>query len=369
MKIVSNRNELLPALLQVSSVVEKRQTLPVLANILFRVEKGIMTLIATDLEVEVKTTLQVQAEEDMEFTLPARKIVDICKALGEAADIELDIQGDKSILKSGRGRYTLSTLPAADYPNLEAAVATQKITVAQSQLKRLLEKTQFAMAQQDVRYYLNGLLLEGRPDRLRAVATDGHRLALCDFKTATDDDLDIQAIVPRKAVMELNKLLSSTEDSPEIEIQFSNSHMQVEFPNGSFTSKLIDGRYPDYAKVLPSENTQELLSDKNTLKSALTRTAILSNEKFRGVRFKVEPGMLHLMAHNPEHEEAEEDLEVEYNGDEMTIGFNVSYLLDVLSVLDGDTVNMGLIDATASCVITSNREDDGARYVVMPMRI
>lgn len=369
MKIISNRNELLPALLQVSSVVEKRQTLPVLANILFRVEKGLMTLIATDLEVEVKTSLQVEAEDDMDFTLPARKVVDICKALGEGADIELDVQGDKSILKSGRGRYTLSTLPAADYPNLEAAVATHKIVVAQNQLKRLLEKTQFAMAQQDVRYYLNGLLLEGRPGRLRAVATDGHRLALCDLKTTTDADLDIQAIVPRKAVMELNKLLSNSDDSPEVELQFSNSHVQVEFPHGSFTSKLVDGRYPDYAKVLPSENTQELLADRGLLKAALTRTAILSNEKFRGVRFKVETGVLHLMAHNPEHEEAEEDLEVEYSGEEMTIGFNVSYLLDVLSVLDGETVNMGLIDATASCVITSNQKDDGARYVVMPMRI
>ncbi|WP_293645050.1 DNA polymerase III subunit beta [Thiolapillus sp.] len=370
MKITTNRNELLPALLQVSSVVEKRQTLPVLANILFRVEKGMMTLIATDLEVEVKTRISVDAEEDMDFTLPARKIVDICKALGDEAKLELDIQGDKMVLKSGRGRYTLSTLPAADYPNLEAAVATQKITVAQNKLKRLLEKTQFAMAQQDVRYYLNGLLLEGRPGKLRAVATDGHRLALCDLETGTAEDLDIQAIVPRKAVIELNRLLNNTDDDvPEVELQFSSSHMQVEFPNGSFISKLVDGRYPDYAKVTPTANTLQLLADRDLMKGALTRTAILSNEKFRGVRFKVEPGVLHLMAHNPEHEEAEEDLEVEYQGEELTIGFNVSYLLDVLSVLDGDTVNMGLIDATASCLITSNNEDDGARYVVMPMRI
>lgn len=369
MKITTNRNELLPALLQVSSVVEKRQTLPILANILFRVEKGLMTLIATDLEVEVKTRITVDAEEDVEFTLPARKIVDICKALGEEAKLELDVQGDKTILRSGRGRYTLSTLPAADYPNLEAAVATQKIKVAQNRFKRLLEKTQFAMAQQDVRYYLNGLLLEGRPGRLRAVATDGHRLALCDLKTESVEDLDIQAIVPRKAVIELNRLLHSGDDATEVELQFSNSHMQVEFPHSSFTTKLVDGRYPDYVKVIPTANTHELLSDRNLLKSALTRTAILSNEKFRGVRFKVEPGMLHLMAHNPEHEEAEEDLEVDYQGEELTIGFNVSYLLDVLSVLDGDTVSMGLIDATASCVITSKQKDDGARYVVMPMRI
>ena len=367
MKISTNRDEFLPSLLQVGSVVEKRQTLPILGNILFRVEKGLMTLVATDLEVEVRTNIKVEADDDLEFTLPARKITDICKALGDGAAITLDVQGDKTVLRSGRGRYTLSTLPAADYPNLEAAVATEKVNIAQQLLKRLLEKTQFAMAQQDVRYYLNGLLLEGRPGKLRAVATDGHRLALCDVETHTDADLNIQAIVPRKAVLELNRLLTSGDDAPEIELQFSNSHMQVIFPNSSFTTKLIDGRYPDYAKVIPTANTQELQADKNLLKAALTRTAILSNEKFRGVRFKVEPGMLYLMAHNPEHEEAEEDMEVGYDGEELTIGFNVSYLLDVLSVLEGDTVHMGLIDATASCVITG--ENDSARYVVMPMRI
>ena len=367
MKISTNRDEFLPALLQVGSVVEKRQTLPILANILFRVDKGLMTLLATDLEVEVRTNIKVEADEDLEFTLPARKIMDICKALGDGADISLDVQGDKTIVRSGRGRYTLSTLPATDYPSMEAAVAMEKVTLGQHLLKRLLEKTQFAMAQQDVRYYLNGLLLEGRPGKLRAVATDGHRLALCDVDTGTEGDLNIQAIVPRKAVLELNRLLNTGEDAPEIELQFSNSHMQVVFPNSSFTTKLIDGRYPDYAKVIPTANTQELQSDKSLLKAALTRTAILSNEKFRGVRFKVEPGMLHLMAHNPEHEEAEEDMEVDYSGEELTIGFNVSYLLDVLSVLEGDTVHMGLIDATASCVITG--ENDSARYVVMPMRI
>ncbi len=367
MKISTNRDEFLPALLQVGSVVEKRQTLPILANILFRVDKGLMTLLATDLEVEVRTSIQVKSDEDLEFTLPARKIMDICKALGDGADINLDVQGDKTVLRSGRGRYTLSTLPAADYPNMEAAVATEKIAIGQQKLKRLLEKTQFAMAQQDVRYYLNGLLLEGRPGKLRAVATDGHRLALCDVETGNEADLDVQAIVPRKAVLELNRLLNTGDEAPEIELHFSNSHMQVIFPHSSFTTKLIDGRYPDYAKVIPTANTQELQADKGLLKAALTRTAILSNEKFRGVRFKVENGMLHLMAHNPEHEEAEEDMEVDYQGEELTIGFNVSYLLDVLSVLEGDTVHMGLIDATASCVITG--DNDSARYVVMPMRI
>jgi DNA polymerase-3 subunit beta len=367
MKISTNRDEFLPALLQVGSVVEKRQTLPILANILFRVDKGLMTLLATDLEVEVRTNIKVEAEEDLEFTLPARKIMDICKALGDGADINLDVQGDKTVLRSGRGRYTLSTLPAADYPNMEAAVATEKVAIGQQQLKRLLEKTQFAMAQQDVRYYLNGLLLEGRPGKLRAVATDGHRLALCDVETGNEADLDIQAIVPRKAVLELNRLLNTGDGVPDIELQFSNSHMQVVFPHSSFTTKLIDGRYPDYAKVIPTANTQELQADKGLLKAALTRTAILSNEKFRGVRFKVETGMLYLMAHNPEHEEAEEDMEVDYQGEELTIGFNVSYLLDVLSVLEGETVHMGLIDATASCVITG--ENESARYVVMPMRI
>lgn len=368
MKIATKREDLLPALMQVASIVERRQTLPILANILVKVNNGIMTLIATDLEVEVNTRVSVEAEGDVDFTVPARKITDICKALNEGADINLQVEGDKVVLRSGRGRYTLSTLPAADYPSLDVAVASEELTIPQGKLKHLLEKTQFAMAQQDVRYYLNGLLMEGRPGKLRVVATDGHRLALCDVALENNEAVNLQAIVPRKAVMELNRLLDADPEAPAIQMQFSPSHMRIEFPDGSFTSKLVDGRYPDYAKVIPTGNTFNLIADRNQLKQALSRTAILSNEKFRGVRFKVESDLLHLMAHNPEHEEAEDEVEVSFDGEELTIGFNVGYLVDVLNVLEGEEVKMGLIDATASCVITGV-DQDNARYVVMPMRI
>lgn len=368
MKITTNKDHLLPALLQAGSIVERRQTLPILANILVNVQKGIMTLTATDLELEVKTRLQVESDEDLAFTIPARKITDITKALNDGASITLDVSGDKVIVRSGRGRYTLSTLPAADYPSMEVAAATQHFTISQDKLKHLLEKTAFAMAQQDVRYYLNGMLFEGRSGKLRTVATDGHRLALCDVDLDTNIESDIQAIVPRKAVIELNRLLVSGRDAPDVELQFSSSFMKVEFPDGSFASKLIDGRYPDYAKVIPTANTQDLIANRDLLRKALTRTAILSNEKFRGVRFKTQPGLLNLMAHNPEHEEAEEELEVDFNGNEMSIGFNVGYLLDVLGALEAENVRMGLIDPSSSCVITAEKSD-GAQYVVMPMRI
>jgi DNA polymerase-3 subunit beta len=369
MKLTTTKEALLPALLQVGSIVERRQTLPILANLLFRVQQGRLTLVATDLEIEVRTEVSLEASDDGAFTLPARKTIDICKALNDGSRITLEVDGEKAVLRAGRGRYRLSTLPAEDYPNMEVSTATQLLSLPQALLKRLLEKTAFAMAQQDVRYYLNGMFFEGRPGLLRTVATDGHRLALCDAPLEEANDLDIQAIVPRKAILELNRLLESKGDAPAVELQFSAGFLKVVFSNGSFATKLIDGRYPDYIKVIPgNENMHEMIADREALRHALSRTAILSNEKFRGVRFRVAPGILNLLAHNPEHEEAEEELEVEYNGEALTIGFNVGYLLDVLAALDGEQVRFGLIDPASSCVITS-AEADGCQYVVMPMRI
>lgn len=368
MKLITTKENLLPALQQVGSVVERRQTLPILANLLVQIQEGNMTLIATDLEVEVKRQIEVEAADEGEFTLPARKIIDICKALADGSEVTLEVDGEKAVLRSGRGRYRLSTLPASDYPAMEVTAATQRFSIGQDLLKRLLEKTSFAMAQQDVRYYLNGMLFEGRAGMLRTVATDGHRLALCEEKAETPEDLDLQAIVPRKAVLELNRLLEGKDDAPPVELRFSDGFMKVIFPGGSFATKLIDGRYPDYAKVIPDAPASDLLADRETLRRALSRTAILSNEKFRGVKFVIKPGILNLLAHNPEHEEAEEELEVEYKGEPLNIGFNVGYLLDVLGVLDQDRVRIGLIDATSSCVIKPE-EEDGSFYVVMPMRI
>ncbi len=366
MKISANRDDLLKPLQQIVGVVERRQTLPILANVLMVVKDNRLSLTATDLEVELRTHTSVDCKGESEFTLPARKLMDICKALPDSAGITLEVESDKATLKSGRGRYTLGMLPAQDYPSIEPAKASDTFKLPVGVMKRLIDKTQFAMAQQDVRYYLNGLLLELRPGRVRAVATDGHRLALCDAAFDDDTEIDTQVILPRKAVIELGRLLDDSDSEATFEI--SNSHLRVHLDHSSFTTKLIDGRFPDYERVMPNGQTTLMLSEKDTLKQALTRTAILSNEKYRGIRFRLSKGLLHLQAHNPEQDEAEEEIEVDYDGEEMTIGFNVGYLLDVLGVLDGDEVQMAVIDSNSSSLIT--QKDSGeCRYVVMPMRL
>ncbi|MGD8956898.1 MAG: DNA polymerase III subunit beta [Chromatiaceae bacterium] len=366
MKISANRDDLLKPLQQVVGVVERRQTLPILANVLISVKDNDLSLTATDLEVELKTRTKVQCSGEFEFTLPARKLMDICKALPESAALSLEVEGDKAVLRSGRGRYTLGTLPAQDYPSIEPTQASETFSLPAGAIKRLIERTQFAMAQQDVRYYLNGLLLEIRPGRVRAVATDGHRLALCDAPFTEAIGMDLQVILPRKAVIELGRLLDDPDAEAQLEI--SGSHLRLHQGPISFTTKLIDGRFPDYERVMPSGDTSLMLADRDTLRQALARTAILSNEKYRGIRFRLSQGMLHLQAHNPEQDEAEEELEVDYRGAEMTIGFNVGYLLDVLGVLDGDQVEMAVIDSNSSSLLTQ-KDASECRYVVMPMRL
>jgi DNA polymerase-3 subunit beta len=257
-------------------------------------------------------------------------------------------------------------LPAQDYPSIEAAKANETFKIPAAVMKRLIEKTQFAMAQQDVRYYLNGLLLEIRAGHVRTVATDGHRLALCDAPFDTPSGTDMQVILPRKAVIELARLLGDDDSDGEFEI--SNSHLQVHLGDSSFITKLIDGRFPDYERVMPAGESATMYAAKDPLKQALARTAILSNEKYRGLRFRLSKGLLHLQAHNPEQDEAEEEVEVDYEGPEMTIGFNVGYLLDVLNVIDGDEVEMAVIDSNSSSLIRQKDSDD-CRYVVMPMRL
>jgi DNA polymerase-3 subunit beta len=366
MKIIANRDDLLKPLQQVVGVVERRQTLPILANVLIVIRQDRMSMTATDLEVELTTHTTVEADSEGEFTLPARKLLDIIKALPDQAIVTLEVDGSKAVLKSGRGRYTLGMLPAQDYPSIDPVKASETLTLPVGVVKRLIEKTHFAMAQQDVRYYLNGLLVEIRANRVRTVATDGHRLALCDADFDVDSSIDQQVILPRKAVIELGRLLDDSEELANFEI--SNSHLRVTLADSSFTSKLIDGRFPDYERVMPNGTTSIMAADKATLKQALARTAILSNEKYRGIRFRLSEGLLHLQAHNPEQDEAEEEVEVGYSGPEMTIGFNVGYLLDVLGILDGDDVEIAVIDSNSSCLITQKGSTE-SRYVVMPMRL
>jgi DNA polymerase-3 subunit beta len=366
MKIRARRDDLLRPLQQIVGVVERRQTLPILANVLIAVKGQDLSLTATDLEVELKTGANVESAGDGEFTVPARKLLDIVKALPDDAELTIELDGSKATLRSGRGRYTLGMLPAQDYPSIDPSAASATFRLPIAVLKRLIDKTHFAMAQQDVRYYLNGLLLEIRADRVRAVATDGHRLALCDARFEVDSGIDSQVILPRKAVLELSRLLDDSDEHADFEI--SNSHLRVTLPNASFTTKLIDGRFPDYERVMPEGATAVMTADKSVLKQALARTAILSNEKYRGIRFRLNAGLLHLQAHNPEQDEAEEEVEVEYDGPEMTIGFNVGYLLDVLATVDGDEVELAVVDSNSSCLMTQKSSSE-CRFVVMPMRL
>ncbi|TVO76845.1 DNA polymerase III subunit beta [Sedimenticola selenatireducens] len=366
MKIVTTRDNLLKPLQQVGGVVERRQTLPILANVLINAANGKINITATDLEVEMKTSAAIECDGEIDFTLPARKLLDICKSLPEDANIEFNVDNERTVIRSGRSRFTLGVLPANDYPSIEPSASSHRFTVTQKLLKRLIEKTQFAMALQDVRYYLNGLLLEIGNGMIRAVATDGHRLALSEAECAIDQESGIQVILPRKAVLELARLLADTED--QIDIDVSSNHIRFSLGETSFTSKLIDGKFPDYQRVIPANPDKEVLANRDILKQALTRTSILSNEKYRGIRFQISSGLLQLLAHNPEQEEAEDEMEIDYQGDELVIGFNVGYLIEVLNVIESENVRMSLSDSNSSCLI-QNVASDESRYVIMPMRL
>lgn len=366
MKLQVGRNELLSALSAVIGVVERRQTLPVLSNFLLELKDDELIVTGTDLEIELQARAQVQNLAPGRATVPARKLFDICRGLPEGAEISLDIGDEKAQLKSGRSRYSLACLRAEEFPAMGRVSEGVTLDLQQGQLKQLIEKTQFAMAQQDVRYYLNGMLLEVTASRVRSVATDGHRLALSEKMLATGLTDMVQVIVPRKAVLELQRLLDAGEEP--VGVKIGAGQIEVDLDVVRMTSKLIDGRFPDYERVVPDSGDKQLQADREMVKRALARTAILSNEKFRGVRLTLDGDKLTLQTHNPEHEEAEEDLEVSYSGTPLEIGFNVNYLLDALGAIDGEQFTMMLKNADSSGLIYA-AEDDSSRYVVMPMRL
>ena len=364
MKFSVAREALLKPLQAVIGVVERRQTMPILSNVLLIAKEGQLSITATDLEVELVAQAEVETEAGGEITVSGRKLLDICRALPEGAMVNVSVSGEKMAVRAGRSRFNLATLPAAEFPIVEDIKAGQSITVGQEILGRLFDKTHFSMAQQDVRYYLNGLLLETGSGQLRAVATDGHRLALC--QADVDGQLDDQqVIVPRKGVLELQRLMSG---DGELNIELGSNHIRIQLDGIRFTSKLIDGRFPEYERVIPKESSNELKADRGAFQGALQRTAILSNEKYRGIRLVIRDSGVILQAHNPEQEEAEEELEVEYSGEDIEIGFNVNYLLDALGAIDGDEVTLSVQDSNSSCLIRRPGTDD-CKFVVMPMRL
>ncbi|MCB1666885.1 MAG: DNA polymerase III subunit beta [Porticoccaceae bacterium] len=366
MKFSVSREALLKPLQLVVGVVERRQTLPILSNVLISLQGNRLELTGTDLEVEIVGQVALEQEgENGEVTVPARKLVDICRSLPEGAVISISEQDGRAQISSGRSRFTLATLPANEFPSVDEGSSKLDFEIPQQDLKYLIDSTAFAMAQQDVRYYLNGMLWEVEGDTLRAVATDGHRLAMAECSVSTSAAEKTQAILPRKGVIELSRMLDGDQN---ISIMLGNNHLRIVTPEYRFTSKLVDGAYPDYRRVLPQGGSKLMEGGKDELRHAFSRTAILSNEKYRGVRLMLSDGLLKLVANNPEQEEAQEEVTVNYSGDELEIGFNVSYVLDVLGVLKGESVRFTLSDSNSSALV-EDPADNGATYVVMPMRL
>ena len=365
MKLSAARDVLLKPLQAVIGVVERRQTMPILSNVLLVARDGELAITATDLEVELVAQAEVAVESGGEITVSGRKLLDICRALPDGAELDISVSGEKVVVRSGRSKFSLATLPAAEFPTVEDIKAGQTITVDQAVLGRLIEKTHFSMAQQDVRYYLNGMLLETGGKHLRAVATDGHRLALCEAELGGKSLDQQQVIVPRKGVLELQRLMDG---EGSLDLELGANHVRIQLDGIRFTSKLIDGRFPEYERVIPKESSNQLTADKEAFRGALQRTAILSNEKYRGIRLIIRDGGVVMQAHNPEQEEAEEEFEVDYKGEDIEIGFNVNYLLDALGAVDGDDVSLSVLDSNSSCLIRQPGNDDG-KFVVMPMRL
>lgn len=364
MKFTITREKLLEPLQLTSGVVERRQTSPVLGNLLLNLEQDRLVITATDQEVELTVVIpEVVVGLPGEVTVPARKLMDICKSLPEGAEMSANLEGNRVAVDSGRFNSFLATLPVSEFPNIEIGDFQVSIELSVQDLKRLLQRTSFAMAQQDVRYFFNGVLLEVRDGIVRFVATNGQRLATS--FVSSGDQGNHQFIIPRKAVAELIRVLDE-DAGDQVTLNFTANHMQVNRGNVSLITKLIDATYPDYSRAIPSGGNKVVLADRQLLKEALSRTAILSNELYRNVRLMLHPGKLDMHANNPQQEEAEESITVEYEGDSLEIGFNVSYLIDALSAMKGETVRMTFSDPGSACLM-EDLEEAESLFVISPM--
>ena len=363
--VKASRDALLKPLQVVSGIVERRQTLPILANILVRKDGERVSFTATDLEIQIQTSADIGAGKDAAATtVAARKLVDILRALPEA-EVALSLSNKKMAVASGRSKFNLQTLAAEEFPTVAQAEFTADFTLPASTLKYLLSMVHFAMAQQDIRYYLNGMLLVVDGSTVRAVATDGHRLALCEV--AKDGASNkIEAIIPRKTVLELSRLLPDSDDA--VRVQMAPNQVKFSFADIELVSKLVEGKFPDYQRVLPAANTKVFAIGREDLMHALQRAAILTTDKFKGVRMVLATGSLKITSTNADQEDAQDELEIDYTGDGLDIGFNVNYLLDVLANLKNDEIRFSLGDALGSALITMP-DSEKFKYVVMPMRI
>ena len=365
--LTTSRDAILAPLQSVAGIVEKRHTLPILSNVLIEKHGEQLTMLATDVEIQVRTTTASTLEgSDVSLTVGARKLQDILRALPESADIQLSFDDKRLTVKAGKSRFALQTLPAADYPRMNLPEGdSSRFQVAQKTFKRLLAQVSYAMAQQDIRYYLNGLLVIVDGGELRMVATDGHRLAYA----AAPIDVELprtEVILPRKTVMELTRQLGDTDDT--LEVVLAGNQSVFRFGPIELISKLIDGKFPDYERVIPKNHPTTINFGRAPLLAALSRVAILTSDKFRGVRMVVEDGLLRIVSSNNEQEEAQEELEIDYQGPALDIGFNVVYLLDVLNNVTSEQIEWHMADSNSSALITLPG-NAYFKYVVMPMRI
>lgn len=374
--IKTRRDTLLGPLQAVSGIVEKRHTLPILSNVLLEKRGGLLTFLATDIEIQITTSsASADGDGDGAVTVGARKLLEILRSLPDSAEVSLLLDDRRLLVKAGKSRFSLQTLPAEDFPSMALSEGeVRKFTVPQKAFRHLLAQTQYSMAVQDVRFYLNGLLLLVDGDELRAVATDGHRLAYSSMPLADEALAGVPAdgaarqelILPRKAVMELSRLLVDNEEP--LSVEMLSNQIRFRFGQISLVSKLIDGRFPDYERVVPVSLRNVVTVNRSLLLQSMIRAAILTNEKFRGVRLMLSEGSLKIMAANAEQEEAQEEIEVDYHGEALDVGFNVAYLLDVLNNTSAETIEWGFNDANSSALLTVPG-NERFKYVVMPMRI
>jgi DNA polymerase-3 subunit beta len=360
------RDALLKPLQAVSGIVERRHTLPILANVLLEQRDGSLYVTATDLEMQITARSPIEGKDGQATTVGARKLQDLLRALPDDSTLNIDVGNSKMTVRAGRSRFNLQTLAAGDYPRIGvASEQLQTLSLPQKDLRALFRLVEFAMAQQDIRYYLNGMLLVLDKGTLQAVATDGHRLSWASIGVAGDFSRQ-EVILPRKTVLELGKLLTDSEDPVTLDILANQ--VRFRFGNVELVSKVVDGKFPDFNRVIPVGHGKHVELDRATLLSALQRAAILSNEKFRGVRIVLGADQLKIICTNSEQEEAEEELPIEYKGDPLDIGFNITYLVDALSNLSVERVKFAFGDANSSALVTMPERDD-YKYVVMPMRI
>ena len=370
MIISIQREKLIDPLKQMVGVSEKKQTMPILGNVLLRGGENSLLLVSSDLEVEVSTVIQHEIGEDFNTTLPARKFLDILKSLPGSDLVKIDVGETKAIIKSGKSKFTLATIPGSDFPYKEE-INELKFSVSGVDLDSLIGQTGFSMATQDARHFLNGMFLEVSKNKLTVVATDGHRLSMSSAETENPTNEPISCIIPRKCITEIKRILTTFNDNKDNIVDFMVTSREIIIKIDGFTvkSKLIEGNYPDYKKVFPESLPHKLTTNKQDLKSALQRMSILSNEQFKGVKLSLNKTDITLSTNNPSLEEGEDSIPCEYSGESFDIGFNLSYLLEVIDVISSDNIEIQLNNADSGCLISSKDETSMNKYIIMPMRV